>query len=318
MLRVRTVDNIDDFVGAPDDPDDYRDLVGGMWESGASRPEWCFVAEDGPTRVGRIGFRTSPTVSNPAWAGSLPSDELFAYGLELPWDGDFVGPGKRLIAEAAAAISGTVPDLLQVGVNNDFHQRTAERGRFLTAAGMTLFQEKHGFTWDDDGRYLETSGLLGFRTVNDIGLDAYRAVMAPCGAGTLDRNDLYYWTGCGPENWASQMTEFLDEEDADMWLVGFRDDDPVGYIAVSSDEDWGATIAHVGVLPRHRGNGYIRELLVAANRATRDHGIRTMLSDVDTLNQPMKAAMARTGHVENPDRWHLWTFRADLASLTTA
>jgi GNAT superfamily N-acetyltransferase len=314
MFRVRTVSGVEEFVGFPGDPEDYAALVSGLWESGSSRPEWCFLIEDGSTRVGRIGFLVEPTVSDPAWLGSLPPEELFAYGLDLPWEGDYLDAGRRLIAEATASISSGVPGLLEVRVNNSVHSYPEARRRLLTACGMDLFQEKIGFSWSaSDGR-VDAGVGLGFRSISDIGLEAYREAMAPCGEGTLDRNDSYYWTGCGPDSWAAQMTMYLEEEDADMWLVGYRDGDPVGYVAVARVEDWGSTIVHVGVHPRHRGRGYIDDFLTAGTAAARKSGITGMLSDVDVLNTPMRKAMQRAGHMEDPERWHLWVYRTSIPS----
>ena len=101
-----------------------------------------------------------------------------------------------------------------------------------------------------------------------------------------------------------------------MWLVGYHEEEPVGYVAVAREEDWGATIAHIGVVPRQRGHGYIDDLLLAGNAAVRRSGITTMLSDVDVLNTPMIRAMERAGHTENPQRWHLWVYRAALGRLS--
>jgi hypothetical protein len=77
------------------------------------------------------------------------------------------------------------------------------------------------------------------------------------------------------------------------------------------DED-----AHVGVVPQHRGNGYIHDLLAAGNAVVQQSGITSMLSDVDVLNGPMTEAMQRAGHVRDPERWHLLVFRSDTSALT--
>lgn len=312
MLRVRNVRNVEEFVGVPGDPEGYTASVRGLWDSGASRREWCFVLEDGAGRIGRLGFRVEPTVSDPAWSGSLPPQELFVYGLHLPWEDQYLNAGKHLLGEAIAAVSGEIPEILEIRINNSIQPHPGERTRLLEACGMNLFQEKHGFTWNDRGR-VASDGRLLFQSIADIGEEAYRSVMAPCGQGTLDRNDRYYWSGCGPDNWAAQMTDFLDEDDASMWLIGYRDDQPVGYIAVARVEDWGSTIVHVGVLPDHRGNGYIDDLLAAGTNAARDAGIDSMLSDVDVLNEPMRNAMSRAGHVEDPARWHVWVYRTSTS-----
>lgn len=312
MFRVRTVTDVEDFVGLPGDPEDYAEVVSGLWDSGGSRPEWCFLIEDGSTKVGRIGFRVEPTVSDLAWVGSLPPEELFVYGLDLPWEGDYLDPGRRLITEATAGISAEVPGLLEVRVNSSIHSYPEERRRVLTACGMDLFQEKIGFSWSDEGGGVDAGDRLRYRSISDVGLETYREVMAPCGKDTLDRNDRYYWTGCGPDNWAAQMTVYLEEEDAEMWLVGYRDGDSVGYVAIASVEDWGSTIAHIGVQPQYRGHGYIHDLLTAGTAAARKSGITGMLSDVDVLNTPMRKAMHRAGHIEDPERWHLWVYRTNI------
>ena len=84
-MRIRTAGDPADFSGAAGDPDDLGEQVAAMWVAGASRPEWCFVAEDeSGARVGRVGYRVEPTVTNPAWLGTLPPAELFAFGLWLP------------------------------------------------------------------------------------------------------------------------------------------------------------------------------------------------------------------------------------------
>lgn len=314
MLRVRNPENVTDFVG-PGGPDDYTATVAELWASGASRPEWCFVLEDGSGQVGRVGFRISPTTSDPRWLGSLPPDELSLFGLELPWDDGYLSLGRRLLGEAAAVVDGAVPEVLEVRIINELHDHSEARRHLAEGIGMTVFAEKQGFEWIDDGKPVAASERLEFRSVADIGLDAYRKLMAPCGSGTLDRNDRYYWEGCGADNWAAQMTVYLEEADMPMWLVGYCDTTAVGYIAVARDDDWGSTIVHVGVVPDQRGNGYIHDLLSAGTAAAQQAGLGAMLSDVDVLNRPMTNAMVRAGH--RPDRrpWHVWAFRKEIRDL---
>jgi len=98
-VRIRTAGDPLDFSGAPGDPDDLREQVAAMWVAGASRPEWCFVAEDeSGARVGRVGYRVEPTVTSPAWLGTLPPAELFPFGLWLPWQHGGCDLGRVLCA----------------------------------------------------------------------------------------------------------------------------------------------------------------------------------------------------------------------------
>jgi ribosomal protein S18 acetylase RimI-like enzyme len=271
--------------------------------------------DDGQGRVGRIGFRVEPTMSDPTWLGTLPEYELSAFGLDLGWNDDFETPGRILFGAAAAALEGTVPDLLEIRTNNEVHPRHRERRGLLGALGFDLFIEKQGFTWSDDGSTVEVPPRITYRTIEDVGTDAYRMVMGQCGNGSLDRNDRYYWDGSGSENWARQMTEYVSEDDKTMWLIGYTNDEAVGYVAVGSDEEWGSTIIHIGVVPDHRGNGYIDDLIAAGTAAAQDRGITSMLSDVDVVNLPMMAAMRRAGHTDDARPWHVWAYRTELASL---
>lgn len=275
--------------------------------------EWRFVAENQSRRIGGVTLSVAPTTSDPAWLGTLPSHEIIASGFDLPWDGDYLEIGSRLLTGAAGALGDTVPDQVQARVNRDHHDHVEECRALLERSGLNLFQEKQGFRWVDDGTPIEVSPRLAFVTVEEIGTAAFSAVMGRCGEGTLDRNDRYYWGGCGAENWAAQMMVYLGPEDAAMWLVGLAGTDPVGFIAIGSDADWGATIVHIGVVPEHRGRGYIDDLLAAGTLSAQKAGIATMLSDVDTLNQPMAAAMRRNRHMDyNP--WHVWDHRGRFVS----
>jgi RimJ/RimL family protein N-acetyltransferase len=315
VLRVRTVQDAADFGGASEDPDHYTDQIMDLYASGESQPEWCFVVEEGHDRVGRIGFLVQPTMSDPTWLGTLPECELSTFGFDLPWSGGFENPGRVLFAAAADTLVGSVPDLLEIRINNDVHSHPTARCHLLENLGFELFTEKQGFTWNDDGSPLGVPKRLTYRSIEDVGIDAYRAIMGRCGDGTLDRNDRYYWDGCGAENWARQMTEYIVDADMPMWLIGYAGDDPVGYVAVATEEDWGSTIVHIGVVPEHRGNGYIDDLIASGTAAAQASGVTSMLSDVDVVNIPMMKAMRRAGHSEDARPWHVWTYRADLASI---
>jgi ribosomal protein S18 acetylase RimI-like enzyme len=308
MSTIRSLTQPEEFAlpGAPD----QADALTAMWESGESRPEWCFVLEDGGTVVGRVGFYVSPTCP-PEFLGDLPPDELFLFGLWLPWDDDPVGAGLTLIPEALRRVTGDLPDRLQVRTNVEVHDEHAERVALFDALGMELFQEKQGFTWVDDGSPVEVPDRLSFVTVDEAGRDHYRDVLAGVGEATLDRNDFYYRSRMDPLDWGSVYTTFLDESEAPMWLVGRHPGgESIGFVAVSEfDEPDTATIAFVGVLPQHRGNGYIHDLIAAGTAAAQQHGFTSILSDVDTLNAPMwsgRGTMLRFVPGTSGTTWGVW------------
>jgi GNAT superfamily N-acetyltransferase len=131
------------------------------------------------------------------------------------------------------------------------------------------------------------------------------------GAGTLDRNDAWYRDLAGEANWSSVFMTFLDDRDAPTWLMGRHPDgDPVGIVAVSAfDEPGTATITMIGVVPEHRGHGYIDDLIPAGTAAARGAGFTSMLSDADVLTIPMATAFQRNGHRGSIRPWHSWHYR---------
>lgn len=307
MLRVRTVDEVDDFL-LPDDSGKFTQFVRGAWEEGISRPEWCFVIGDGTAVAGRVGFTLEPTTSDPAWRGTLPPSELHTFGLW--WEGSRT-IAKRLLTQSLTAMSDVGPEHAEIRINRRSTPRHVEAVALLGSMGAPLFQEKAGFELGGSTAVRGLPDRLTWSTVEDIGVEQYGNIMGRCGHGTLDRNDQYYWGHCGPDNWGRQMMEYLDPGDADMWLVGSAQGRPVGYVSVVTDPELVSTIGHVGVLPEARGHGYGHDLLVAASATMTRRGIRSMLSDVDVLNQPMIEAMRRAGHRDSD--WHIWHHRPQLA-----
>jgi RimJ/RimL family protein N-acetyltransferase len=316
VTTVRSITDTKDFAlpGAPD----QTDMLIDMWEEGESRSDWCFVLEEGGEVVGRVGFTVEPTCP-PEFVGDLPPDELFLFGLWLPWEDDPVGAGLDLIPEALRRILGDVPDRMQVRTNVEVQDEYADRVALFEALGMELFQEKQGFTWVDDGSPVEVRDRLTFHTVDEVGRDHYRDVLAGVGEATLDRNDFYYRSHMNPQDWGSVYMTFLDDSVAPMWLVGrLPGGESVGFVAVSQfDEPDTATIALIGVLPQHRGNGCIDDLLAAGTAVAQQHGFTSILSDVDTLNAPMMAAMERAGHHAGVRPWHIWHHVGSVGRLVS-
>jgi ribosomal protein S18 acetylase RimI-like enzyme len=110
--------------------------------------------------------------------------------------------------------------------------------------------------------------------------------------------------------------EYLQQEDAESWLVAFHAaDDRVGTVAVSALDPGVATITFIGVVPEHRGHGYRHDLLRAATSAAHGRGFEEILSDVDTLNQPMIDTMRNAGHLDGVRPCHIWHYRGEVATF---
>ena len=177
------------------------------------------------------------------------------------------------------------------------------------------------FTLASTGRGDEKEPFTGDRTRHGRRLTReLQDALAPVGderAGrdTLDRNDRWYRDHMHEAHWAAQMMQYL-QEDAESWLAASdAAGEPVGMVAVSTFDPGVATITFIGVVPEHRGHGYGHDLLQAATSAAHGRGFEEILSDVDTLNQPMIDILRNAGHLEGVRPWHIWHYRAEMATL---
>ena len=304
---IEAVATAEEFSVAPQDEAGYAAEVAEIWESGEGRREWSFVASVGGEPVARVGYLVTDSVSDPAWLGTLPPKELGVFGLAA-WGEDPAVTLEHLIRRTVASTGDGLT--LELRANPALHRDVELRRVLAGRLGLELSQEKEGMLWVDDDSPIEVPDRLKFRTIADVGVGRYREVMGAPGAGTLDRNDAWYHGHVGAANWGAQMTAYFEEGDEDGWLIAEIDGDAVGYVAMSPfDEEGTATIAHIGVIPRHRGNGYVDDLLAAGTAAARTAGFASILSDVDVLNTPMLAAMERAGHRASATPWHVWAYR---------
>jgi ribosomal protein S18 acetylase RimI-like enzyme len=59
---------------------------------------------------------------------------------------------------------------------------------------------------------------------------------------------------------------------------------------------WGPDVAYLGVLPEHRGRGYVDDLLLEATHLLVEAGATEIDAATDVGNTPMAVAFARCGY----------------------
>ncbi|MFN8623261.1 MAG: hypothetical protein U0869_21190 [Chloroflexota bacterium] len=312
VVRPVVTGELDWFAGLAGAPDAglaaslSRGLAAGMTsldrilvatgEDGRTAGRAALVVDDpdAPMEAWLTGFWLAPWLDAEAEAGAGPVAQALVEGLVAASAGLGVAIDARINAET------TADPVAQVAV--------------LASAGFTLFQEKAGLVWTDDGAPVPEPGRLRFTSLDDLGPDGrdmLAGVMARGTAGTLDRNDTFFRDLVGPAAWGRIMTGFATpEDDASWFLARLPDGRDAGYVLLSAFGEPGvATIVHIGVVPEQRGSGYVLDLLSRANLAARARGFTSILSDVDVDNAPMLAAMARAGHRSGVRPWHVWHLR---------
>lgn len=307
MVNIRGIgkDELEAFAAVDPATPEIAETLRELWADGSGRPDWTLIAEDGGCPVGRAALFTQP------FGCGLDMREGRLAGLWLA-DGTTRATAGELLHAVVELARGVTP-FIERRLNPEMQRDIPLWRAVLEDAGFTLFQEKEGFVWTDHGQELPEPQHLEFRSLAEVGRDAYASAMAATIPGTLDRNDRFYLEACGPLGWGREMAAAAEPEDEPTWLVAYEADGTLaGYVGVGVFEEGVGTIAHIGVVPHRRGRGYVDELLREANRAARRGAYRSMLSDVDTLNAPMLAAMERNGHEAGIRPWHVWAYRREV------
>lgn len=269
--------------------------------SGRRRPEWSWVALDGDRLLARLAWWTSP-------GGDVPLQfDFFDIDDTLPRaDRDEIG--LQLFETATATVfpaGAKLPEYCRF-VPPDWHEDPAarevvdSRTRVLESTGARLLVERLRLQWTPSSRLPEPRGRLVFRPV------AHRedliTLMTPVMEGTLDahgRADLS--SGLSPREAAERQYdgEFAGFKSPHEWwriaeLPGWRA--PVGFV-VPARNSYHPIIAYIGVLPEHRGNGYIDEILAEGTRILAAEGVDRIRASTDLGNVPMAKSFARAGYV---------------------
>ena len=234
------------------------------------------------------------------------------------WMGDETGrlvnvrwePGHREAARlviGAAILAAQPGDVLNAATNAQIHPDPAERNSVFESCGFTLWQEKEGFWWTDEGQDLPAPQRITARPLSEVGAERFADLIATCSAGTLDRIDTDAMAAMTPSAWGAA---FLDATQDSTWLLAEdAAGQAVGFVSVGEFDPGVGTITYIGVLPENRGRGYVDELLQLTHRTARELGFHAILSDTDVLNAPMQQALRRNGHSSQATAWHKWMHR---------
>ena len=293
-------------LSGPAELDTFRQLsyvhdheLAGDLEQGRRRPEWLWVAERGNRVMARLAWWTSSEGGPPMALDFFDLDDTLAdpertdIGLQLvetataavipadtnrPEYGRFVPPGWRQDAEARRIVEG------RMGV--------------MERTGARLLVERLRLEWLPGTSIPERTGRLRFRPARDR--DELIRLMTLVLDDTLDahsRRDLETMTPSDVAT-AQYEEEFLAYRTPREWWT-IADDptgDPVGFV-IPARNSYHPIIAYIGVVPAHRGHGYVDEILAEGTRILAANDVPRIRASTDVGNVPMAKAFARLGYV---------------------
>ena len=264
--------------------------------SGSYRPQWTWLAEDKGELVGRAVW----------WA---PAGREFPMALDCLWVADDV-TDRTLVATAllqaghAGLQDGYAqkPPDYEVDLDPRWRDRAdvsaafAWRQEAAQRAGLTHTLERLSFAWTPQDGIPDQSPRLRFTTesADEVFLQAFAKVAE----GSLDDLTRRNVAALGAQAQAREDFDFyLDLPGERSWwrLAHTAEGEFVG-LAIPSRSAYNASVSYLGVVPKHRGHGYVDDLLAEITRQHADNGAPRITGTTDTTSAPMAAAFTRSGY----------------------
>lgn len=275
-----------------------EELAGDL-AAGRRRPEWMWVALRGNSLLARVG-----------WWGRTGDDTPFLLDIfdidDSSADRGCADIGVRLLRTALTEVvpAGTPPPEYLRNVPPDWREdgvsrRVVEdRMAALERAGARLLVERLRFEWRRGMPVPGPQGRLVFRPVRDTG--EILALMTLVLDGTLDahsRDDLTRMSArqAAVRHYEGELARYRSPRA--WWRIAtLPDGEPVGFVTPARN-DYNPIIGYLAVLPEHRGNGYIAEILAEGTRILSAQDVTRIRAATDLGNTPMANAFQRAGYV---------------------
>lgn len=268
-------------------------------DTGRRRPEWMWMALRGDRLVARLAWWTRPGQADPLLLDVFDLDDT-------AHEPTRVDIGEQLLRTAMARTLQPDAPKPEYGryIPSDWRdgpetRRVVEdRTAALERTGARLLVERLRLEWPAGTPIPARSNRLTFRPVGDR--EELTALMTLVLDGTLDAHSRRDLDQMPPAQVAAEQYdgEFMSyPSPQDWWRVAtLPDGDPVGFV-IPARNNYNPIIAYIGVLPKHRGNGYINELLAEGTRILAEQDVPRIRASTDLGNTPMAQAFARAGYV---------------------
>ncbi|MBV9448678.1 MAG: GNAT family N-acetyltransferase [Streptosporangiaceae bacterium] len=266
---------------------------------GRRRPEWMWVALRGDRLLARAAWWSRSGAGKPFLL------DLFDIDDSLPVS-DRMDFGARLLR---TAMTSTVPDRscppgYSRFVQPDWRDSSAakqvvqDRMTILEGTGARLFVERLRLEWRPGTLIPEPRGRLMFRPVRDT--EELLTLMTSVLDGTLDAHSRRSLTtmsvhDTAVQHYQEELARYTSPRD--WWRIATLPDGvPVGFV-VPAHNGYNPVISYIAVLPEHRGNGYIDDILAEGTRVLAEQQVPRIRASTDLGNTPMANAFRRAGYV---------------------
>jgi ribosomal protein S18 acetylase RimI-like enzyme len=261
-----------------------------MWASGYIRPEWCFVAESAGNFIGRIVYWSLPSLLKPVVVDIL----------EVSWSENYIEVGTNLLQHSLAQLHFQSGDSIEYELDSPSSDFTSlhKRIEVFENFGFSLSRETIRFEWKDIQTEIASSNQLTFRSLDQVGDDAFIQAIAKVSSQTLDRSILQNQARLGEKQYALEQFNMLKafKYQPTWWQLAYNFEETLIGLIMPTENDGGATIGYIGVVPEHRGKGYVNDLIIQGTLILKSNGAARIRADADINNAPMIRAFQRAGY----------------------
>ncbi|SFR71160.1 Acetyltransferase (GNAT) family protein [Agromyces sp. CF514] len=267
-------------------------------DGGRRRPPWAWLAVRDDHLLGRLALWA------PAGAATPSQLDLFDVEPSLS-EHEQRDIGTALLEAAHAEVLAALdtPPEVALYLPPDWREHPATRQatelrlELLEQAGARFIVERLRLHWTPADGIPQPDERLSFRPFDSD--DEFLDLTARVLPGTLDAHSRGELVGSTPQ--AVAREQFDDEfvhytSPREWWRVATdADGHPLGFV-VPARNAYNHIVAYIGVLPEHRGNGYIDGILAEGTRVLAEAGAPHIRAQTDVGNIPMADAFARGGY----------------------
>ncbi|MGN7192122.1 GNAT family N-acetyltransferase [Curtobacterium sp. MCBA15_004] len=259
--------------------------------TGNYRPEWSWLAEQHGRPVGRALWWGRSDGDRPVTLDCLSTStggpaavEIGAALVRAGLDAFGAGAPLEFIVDAAPTWA------------SDPAAVEAVRWRHEAAhlGGFTRTTERVSFARTATDAKPPRPTRLRFAPADD---ETFRALFAAVATGSLDAHTNDVVARDGIDALADDDLDFYRSlpGDRQAWRTAhLPDGTTVGFI-IPTRTAYDASISYLGVVPEHRGHGYVHDLLAEMTHVHHDDGQARVVGTTDAANTPMRAAFERAG-----------------------
>ncbi|WP_439689352.1 GNAT family N-acetyltransferase [Curtobacterium sp. SP.BCp] len=263
--------------------------------TGSYRPGWSWLAFRNGRVVGRALWWGRPGAAAPATLDDVQVDAdenraAVAAALVTAATATFRVEGARVAPEWILDVDTEWRD------DPDAVAAVAWRTRAAEGAGLGRVTERVRFRHPDPatGAAAAPGGRLRFRGGDDA---EFADLFARVAVGSLDAHTLATVRALGRRGAALDDLSFYRDlpGSRDAWRIGADEHGIVVGFVLATRTAHDPAVSFIGVLPQHRGHGYVDDLLREALRLHASDGEDHVVGTTDDANTPMRRAFERAG-----------------------